>query len=62
MRFWFSGPRVFGVRPGVSVAPKELGLFARNPIGFVFGLIAMAACASLCAVACYAFYLDFIAS
>lgn len=24
MRFWFSGPRIFGVRPGVSFSPDDL--------------------------------------
>lgn len=24
MRFWFSGPRIFGIRPGVSFSPSDL--------------------------------------
>jgi len=37
MRFWFSGPRIFGVRPGVSFSPDDLRRRASGPSGsFVY--------------------------
>ena len=23
MRIWFSGPRIFGIRPGISIGPED---------------------------------------
>jgi fatty acid desaturase len=31
MRFWFSGPRIFGVRPGVSFGREDFKRFGQKP-------------------------------
>jgi hypothetical protein len=32
MRIWFSGPRIFGIRPGVSFGREDLGRGARMSV------------------------------
>jgi len=42
MRIWFSGPRIFGIRPGISLSAQELGFGrsqARQSVPAVQGFI-----------------------
>ncbi|MDB5593722.1 MAG: hypothetical protein JWM36_683 [Hyphomicrobiales bacterium] len=33
MRFWLGGPRIFGIRPGISLGPEDVRAMRDTPSG-----------------------------